>query len=183
MASHCPTDPLLTRTVLVMVRIRKYRREFSSVLSSSGSGLTKDRFMRLFLMATTLILIIVPAQLYVLYSFAVKIEYSYDWSLVHGKDWGDIILMPTGGVVQYDRWIQIGLGFAVFTFFGLGHDAQEMYRKWLVYIGFSRIFPSLRLSKSERRRLKSSMSSQTTSSRSRAYSITKKFSKTSLRSL
>ena len=53
------------------------------------------------------------------------------------------MLVPTGGSVYYDRWIQIALGFGVFIFFGLGHDAQAQYRKWLLKAGFGRVFPGL----------------------------------------
>ena len=168
---------------MVILRIRKYRQEFALILDSSGSGLTKNRFTRLFLMALTLIVVIIPVETYILYIFAIKIDLSYDWALVHGSDWGSIILTPTGGSVQYDRWIQVGLGFAVFVFFGLGHDAQEMYRKFMLRLGMGRIFPTLRLSKTEKRRLRASAGSETVSDGSRVHLFAKRFSRASLRSL
>ena len=53
-------------------------------------------------------------------------------------------MVPTGGVVQFDRWIRIALGFTVFFCFGLGQDAIAMYRDWLLKCGLGKIFPKLR---------------------------------------
>ncbi|KAG8532206.1 uncharacterized protein KY384_003847 [Bacidia gigantensis] len=114
---------------LVIHRIRKYRREFSTILSSSNSNLTKNRFTRLFCMSMSLIIVIVPTQIYNTYRFAIGIRLRYDWALVHSSNWGDIILTPTGGSIIFDRWIQIAFGFVLFAFFGMGYDAQEMYRR------------------------------------------------------
>jgi pheromone a factor receptor len=52
-------------------------------------------------------------------------------------------MVPTDGVVRFDRWFSITTGFVIFLFFGLGKDALEMYRSWLVMIGFGKCFPSL----------------------------------------
>lgn len=52
-------------------------------------------------------------------------------------------MVPTGGVVYFDRWIHIGVGFAIFVFFGIGKEALSMYRGWLLKLGFGAIFPRL----------------------------------------
>lgn len=123
--------------------MRKYRRDFSEVLSSSNSNMTKSRFLRLFLLAMTLIAIMLPTQSYVLYRNCVVPLIPYSWDLVHGPGWNQIFLVPAGGVVLFDRWAQIALGFAVFPFFGLGQDAQKLYRQGLLKMGFGRLFPRL----------------------------------------
>lgn len=123
--------------------MHKYRQEFSSILNSSSSNLTKSRFKRLFFMSSTLILIVLPVQFYVLYQNTSFPIYPFDWSAIHGPSRSDIIMVPTGGIVYYDHWIHIAVGFAVFFFFGLGKDAVNMYRTWLLKAKLGSIFPGL----------------------------------------
>lgn len=163
-------------TVLTIHRIRKYRKDFSSILNSSNSNITRNRFLRLFIMSVTLIVIILPAQGYILYDAAMQIALPYSWSRVHGQYWSDILLVPTGGKVTSDRWIQIALGFALFMFFGMGHEAKEMYRKWLLYLGLGKIFPSLRQPAKKGSNLTYSLGSNASSVGSRARLIIHKIS-------
>lgn len=123
--------------------MRKYRRDFLGILNSSNSNLTKSRFKRLFFLSTTLITVVLPVQSYVLYQNASYPQVPYDWNAIHGPDWSDIIMVPTGGDVYYDHWIHIGVGFAPFIFFGLGKDAIIMYRGWLLKVGLGGILPGL----------------------------------------
>ncbi|KAL8687521.1 MAG: hypothetical protein Q9218_006330 [Villophora microphyllina] len=118
--------------VVVLIRMRKYRREFSSIISASNSNLTESRFQRLFLLSFALALVYLPVQLYILYRNASAPLLPYDWKLIHGYDWMNIIMQPSYGVVPLDRWITIVLGIFVFLFFGTGSDATKMYRKWLL---------------------------------------------------
>lgn len=129
---------------MVIIRLHKYRREFADILSSSGSNLTKSRFMRLFLIALIFIVVCLPVQLYVFYRNCAVPHLPYSWALVHSSEWWYIFMVPTGGVVEFDRWIWLGCGFLVFFFFGLGKDATKMYRRWLLRLGFGKIFPSLK---------------------------------------
>ena len=79
------------------------------------------------------------------------------------------MLIPTGGKVYYDRWIQIALGFGVFVFFGLGQDAQAMYRKWLLNAGFGRVFPSLHRQQTRRAILPTSSQTNSFGSKTRSF--------------
>ncbi len=124
--------------------MHRYRKNFSEVLVSANSNQTKARFLRLFWISIVLIMVVFPAEVYVLYENSVVPMGSYSWSNVHGPNWWDIILVPSGGAVLFDRWMQIGAGLALFIFFGLGQDAKAMYRRWLVKIGLGRCFPCLR---------------------------------------
>ena len=133
----------LRDAVLVILRMRRYRRAFSEVLGSSNSNMTKSRFLRLFILSMALIIAVFPTQYYVLYRNSIVPLLPYSWDDVHGLDWNDIALIPTDGTVIFDRWIQIGIGFAIFPCFGLGQDAQKMYREALLKIGFGKIFPCL----------------------------------------
>lgn len=111
--------------------MRKYRRDFSSILSASNSNLTESRFLRVFLLSSLLVLIFLPLQTYVLYQNLSRPLLPYSWDLVHERSsWMDIIMVPQHGVVPLDRWITIILGLLLFVFFGLGSDATKMYRKW-----------------------------------------------------
>lgn len=150
--------------------MRRYRKNFSEILVSSNSNLTKNRFLRLFLLSITLIITFIPLQFYVLFVNSVEPPLlPYSWDLVHSPQWEDIMLIPTGGKVYYDRWIQIALGFGVFVFFGLGQDAQTMYRKWLLNAGFGRVFPSLNRQPTRRAILPTSSQTSSFGSKTRSF--------------
>ena len=160
----------LITLVLVIIRMRRYRKNFSEILVSSNSNLTKNRFLRLFLLSIALILTFIPLQFYILFFNAVELPLlPYNWDLVHGPQWEDIMLIPTGGSVKYDCWIQIALGFGVFVFFGLGHEAQIMYRKWLLKAGFGRVFPGLHRQPNRRAILPTSSRTGSFGSRTRSF--------------
>ena len=129
--------------MLVIIRMHKYRKQFSQIVSSSSSNLNKSRFVRLFLISFTLLLIFLPLQFYILYVNLSYPRHPYSWSHVHGPSWSQIVKVPTGGQVIFDRWIRVGSGLLIFVFFGLGKDAMGMYRKWLVKMGLAKVFPSL----------------------------------------
>ena len=129
--------------ILVVVRLIRYRRDFGSVLSASSSSLTKSRFLRLFLMSMVLVVVALPLQLYGLIENVSHYKFKpYSWTRVHAH-WGNIILIPTFGLVTGDHWVQVSVGFAVFLFFGLGKDAMKLYRGWLIAVGCSKIWPGL----------------------------------------
>ena len=124
--------------------MRKYRREFSSILTASTSNLTKSRFLRLFLLSSSLVLIFLPLQLYILSLNTSAELLPYSWDLIHDRhSWMDIIMVPTHGFVSIDRWISVVLGLFIFLFFGLGSDATKMYRKWWVKLRLGTNFPGL----------------------------------------
>ena len=88
-------------------------------------------------------MIFLPVQGYTFYR---NIDYPlepYSWNTLHGPAWWEIVLIPTYGSVEFDRWIEIALGFTVFACFGLGRDAVAMYRKWLLQAGLGNMFPKL----------------------------------------
>ncbi|KAI9700248.1 MAG: a-factor receptor [Candelina mexicana] len=142
---------------LVIVRLHRYRQQFAHMVSSSSMNLNPSRFKRLFLISFTLIVIFFPVQFYIFYVNLSFPRIPYSWNLVHGREWWNIVMVPTGGIVAFDRWVRLGSGFLVFVFFGMGKDAVTMYRSWLCKIGLGKIFPDL-----ERR--DSNASSQATSS-------------------
>lgn len=107
------------------------------------SQTTKSRFLRLFVMCGVLILVLMPVQFYV---FIKNIEFGvrhFDYAETHGPLWGYIEIIPSFGVVLFNRWINVAAGFLVFVFFGIGDDAIRMYKGWLVRAGLDKIWPSL----------------------------------------
>ena len=130
--------------MLVLVRLRRYRKNFSAILAASNSGLTKSRFLRLLFVALGLILIILPTQCYAFYQTVAHPLETYSWDAVHGLEWWDILLVPTNGSVEMDRWVKLAAGFVVFFAFGFGREAKAMYRSWCLKVGLGKIFPRLR---------------------------------------
>ena len=129
---------------LVVVRLRKYRQQFSSILASSQSRLNKTRFLRLFILSATLIVIFLPIAIYV---FTRNLGYPkspFSWSKVLGPAWSKtIVRIPTQGTVNFDRWLNVGIGYMAFLFFGFGSDATTLYRSWLLKLGLGHLFPKL----------------------------------------
>ncbi|KAI9762620.1 MAG: a-factor receptor [Chaenotheca gracillima] len=130
-------------SVLVVIRLYRYRIQFSHILSSSNSKMNKSRFIRLFCISVTLLVILLPVQLYILNQNLSYPRHPYSWSSVHGPAWTEIIMVPTGGQVAFDRWIRVGCGLLFFLFFGTGNDAKKMYQTWLLKIGLGSVFPRL----------------------------------------
>ena len=133
--------------------MRRYRRNFSAILASSDSNLTRNRFIRLFLTAFILIMIAFPIEILLLYKNSEATFSPYSWDRVHNPEtWQNIMFIPIQGVIMYDRWIQVTVGFVVFLVFGLGPDAITMYRGVLVKLGFGKLSKCLMQDSSQRRR-------------------------------
>lgn len=129
--------------IIILHRVRIYRRDFAHILRATSSGLNKSRFFRLFALAMILLVIILPVQFYILYQNASFPLQPYSWERVHGPEWDSIVLIPTQGAVVFDRWIRIALGFVVFACFGIGGEATKLYKSWLVAVGLGYVFPAL----------------------------------------
>ncbi|KAG9849780.1 STE3-domain-containing protein, partial [Aureobasidium melanogenum] len=138
--------PIITNAVavyyaiLVIIRLHKYRSSFNNILSSSNT--TRSRFFRLFAISSILILGITPVQIYIIVTQYPHQNLPFNFSKLHNPaTWNSSIVMPS--TVFYDRWANLACGFLVFLFFGLGRDAKNMYREWLVKMGLGRLFPVL----------------------------------------
>lgn len=131
-------------------------------------------------MSITLITVVLPIQLY-LFSTAILLDLlPYDWEAIHGHGWSErIILVPTNGKLQFDRWIHFLMGYALFLFFGLGKDAVAMYRGWMVSIGLARLFPRLSGAPPGAQRIGSSTTLNSPGSRARAIFSKKRFTNAS----
>ncbi|CAG8055483.1 unnamed protein product [Penicillium olsonii] len=130
---------------LVLIRVRRYRNDFANILRASSSNLSKSRFLRLFFLALSMLVCILPLQGFVLYSdITLALPWHpYSWSRAHDQDWFKIIKVPQGNSVFFDRWTPVGSGFMVFIFFGFGRDATRMYRTIFWYLGLGYCFSSI----------------------------------------
>jgi pheromone a factor receptor len=132
--------------VIVLLRIIKYSSEFDVILASSGSNMSKSRFLKLFWLSFIMLAVVLPLQTYVLYyNIVANLPWQpFSWNAVHGPEWNTVFPIPTGGEVPFpDRWITIAASFLLFLFYGLGNDAINLYRNTLVRLGLGRFFPTL----------------------------------------
>jgi pheromone a factor receptor len=136
---------LIFLVVLVIYRLHHYRAQTAGLLQLNKT--TRSRFLHLFIMATVVLLLLLPVETYLLFNHALDHRlgplHPYSWSLVH-NDWNVIIFLSSKAVpVYWNRYGWIVYGYIVFAFFGLGKDAKAMYGGWLISLGLGRIFPSL----------------------------------------
>ncbi|KAJ5177139.1 uncharacterized protein N7482_003016 [Penicillium canariense] len=130
---------------LVLIRMRKYRSDFSLILRSANSRMSKSGFLRLFFLASTMLIAILPSEGFVVYyDLTLSLPWHrYSWSQIHGPEWYEILKYPTQGQVFFDRWTPIASGFMLFIFFGFGRDATRLYRMFFWRLGLGHCFPSL----------------------------------------
>lgn len=130
-------------TALVLVRLHRYRRNFTALLANSNTS--RSRFVRLFAICLVWLAISVPLQTYVISRQAAVQHEPFDWSRDHDpRAWETIEKSPSYGQIVYTRYIWLGGAVAIFLFFGFGRDACGMYAKGLRAVGLNRCFPVFR---------------------------------------
>lgn len=130
---------MIVFTVVVLVRLHRYRSEFSRLVQIHST--TRSRFLRLFLLSAIFLLGNIPSQVTVLYFNLPRRLKPYSWSRSHDPRLRQtIVIVPAYGLLIPDRWICLICGFLIFLFFGLGTDASAMYRSWLAKINPLRLF-------------------------------------------
>lgn len=130
--------------MLLLVRLYRYRQEFSRLVTAHNT--TRSRFLRLFLMCVVFLLLVVPYSIYPFGLFVyetVNTRYDAEWEALHDNRRNIIVKFPSGGQVHMDKWAQVVLGYVVFLLFGTGTDAHNTYKKMLLVFGLGEIFPSL----------------------------------------
>lgn len=134
-----------------MVRLRRYRRSFVDILTACDTN--RSRFLRLFLICLLWIVASVPIQAYTFYVNLSFPRDSYSWQDAHDPELlSEIMLVPSGGIVVYDRFIWLCAGFAMFLFFGLGKDAMSMYSDWMSALRLRILVPNGFKQRFQRRR-------------------------------
>ncbi|BFZ59309.1 a-factor receptor [Saitoella coloradoensis] len=133
---------------VVLYRYFKRRRDFGTILRNSGTGLTTARFVRLILFSSLYIAAFLPLSLYIFIQNVRRPLLSYSWDAVH-EGWNTYTRISgsvaDAGTVQ--KWIPPTAAILLFLVFGLGTDAMNMYRDWLIAavkaMGLNRFFPGL----------------------------------------
>ncbi len=151
----------------MLIRLRKYRKNITEALTSSGSGLAPKKFLKLVFISSSLIVVYLPVQISFLFRSFPAEWVPYSWDDVHSaQNWNPIIYYRTSDLplLQYNGWTSISMSATMFLYFGFGDDAIDTYRGWLVKLGFAKIWPSLRESRVSRHLRQRSGSGSTFSS-------------------
>lgn len=152
------------RIVVVILRLRKHRGRLSSTLSSNGSSFNARRFMKLFIVALSFLVIYLPVTMVFFYLNLPLPLTDYSWSRVHDPEtWFPILYYTLAQApgLQYYGWSPVLMGFFVFLYYGMSNEAIDMYRKFVGRIGFAKIWPSLLQPRVIQRRGSTSRSSWT----------------------
>ncbi|TVY64335.1 Pheromone a factor receptor, partial [Lachnellula suecica] len=140
--------------VLMLIGLLKHRSNISSTLASSGSGMSTRYFLKLAIIACSLLVIWLPGQAYWISRQWPVDFHSYNWDSIHDPvGWGPIVFdhNSENPFLQYNGWTSVVLSFVIFVYFGFNGDAVDKYRKWLVNCGLGKVFPSLKGPRQRRR--------------------------------
>ncbi|MCJ1478661.1 a-factor receptor [Lambiella insularis] len=114
--------------ILLIIRMCIYRHKFAAILASSANTFTKTRFWRLFLVAFAGVFVVSILQGVAIYENLTSTDFHpFNFAAIH-EHWDEKIMIPTGGVVVFDRWMRIGMGFFVFVCFGIGGPIVQWYK-------------------------------------------------------
>ncbi|EKD19129.1 uncharacterized protein L3040_007240 [Drepanopeziza brunnea f. sp. 'multigermtubi'] len=152
----CPLFTLLNvyYAIIMLTRLYKHRRTISAALTSTGSGLAPRKFIKLVIISLSTMLIYLPVQSVFIWLAIPTSFVKYSWARVHNPvTWNPVLFIHTENQpsLQWNGWGGIAMAFSMFLFFGFNDDAVDSYRKWLVMCGAGKVWPSLKLSRDERR--------------------------------
>ncbi|KAK5064622.1 hypothetical protein LTR84_000456 [Exophiala bonariae] len=133
--------------IIVIWRIVKQKKEIASAIAFPGaSSASRARFTRLSNLALVLFWLYLPLALYNFLQSCFPGRYHpFSWSFIHPPDWKDSIYKISGApAITLDRWVQIGVGYMCFTFFGPGTETIEACKSWVkrVRLGLQEMIPS-----------------------------------------
>lgn len=137
------TDP----TALLLRGLFRYRATISATLASSGSGMNSKYFVKLTIIACSLLVIWIPCQAFYFRLQLPPTLHPYSFSEIHRPEiWWPIAYYPTvlNSQLQYNGWSCVAVSFMIFCYFGFNNDAIDTYRQWMVAIGLVKLFPSLK---------------------------------------
>ncbi|TVY39097.1 Pheromone a factor receptor [Lachnellula occidentalis] len=152
--------------IRMLIGLHQHRSNISSTLASSGSGMSTRYFVKLSIIACSLLVIWIPCESYWLYRQVPIPLHSYDWQSLHDPvSWNPILFVHSSEepFLQYNGWASVALSVMIFSYFGFNDDATDKYRSWLVNCGLGKIWPSLKVPRTQRRRQGSTASSNISS--------------------
>ncbi|KAG4440712.1 hypothetical protein IFR05_003806 [Cadophora sp. M221] len=152
----CPIFQLLTvyYAAQMLIRLYRHRRSISAALTTTGSGLAPRKFIKLALISLILIIIYLPVQTVFVFYAIPHTFVPYSWSRIHNPTtWSPILFVHTGTQqsLQWTGWAGVAMSAVMFAFFGFNDDAVDTYRGLLVKCGAGWVWPSLKLSREQRR--------------------------------
>ncbi|KAG9086573.1 a-factor receptor [Ceratobasidium sp. 370] len=117
----------------------KTRRQFSNILSDSGSNLSMSRYFRLMALAGTDMAFTTPLALYFLINSLIQTPPTpwISWEDVHEDihevwTWSrqELLASPLGMIsLDLNRWALPGCAFVFFAYFGFSREAIDYYKK------------------------------------------------------
>ncbi|KAF3923690.1 hypothetical protein ABW20_dc0101805 [Dactylellina cionopaga] len=117
----------LVLVVLIMIKLQKHMSERSLLgLFQSNSNLDGS-FRRLYMVVGLFTLIYYPTNIYGLVQFCISKMLPYTWDAVHADWWNTIYKIPDNPHFQYQRWIKVVAGWALFIIYGNGQEANQIY--------------------------------------------------------
>jgi hypothetical protein len=89
-------------TVLLLIRLRKHRKNISNTLSSTGSGMGTRKYIKLVFIALGLFFIYLPVQIVFFFRSLPTTLVSYSWSRVHNPTtWSPIGFLHTSDLPAF----------------------------------------------------------------------------------
>lgn len=115
------------------------RRDIKDILRCTNSGLNMRRFARLLAFSLLIILVLTPL---VVTTFALDVRAAAyitedDKLFYESIVWSEIYAISVGSTNIAFVVVEIVLSFFTFLIFGVGSEALDMYRAFLVFIGFT----------------------------------------------
>lgn len=138
----------------IIYRLRKLNTDLGKALSSSNSGYTARRYLKLLILSILMIIVLLPIEAFCFYINIPSEIHSYSWSRTHDPaTWHLIVYLSTADwpIFQYFGWFTVVLCFVIFMFFGFSDNSIDSYRRGLVTLGFGKIWPRLKESREVRR--------------------------------
>jgi pheromone a factor receptor len=132
---------------MIFYRLHIYRSQISSLLANNRTS--RSRFMRLFVLASLLTVLIPVLSIIQLINFVLMSSpRPYNWKVVHEWNYARLIPSPEVKLGHSDRWCWIVLGYCSFLTIGMGDEMLRQYHDSIEKIGLGRFWPTHRGGKS-----------------------------------
>jgi pheromone a factor receptor len=132
---------------LIIIRLRRHRKNISGALTTTGSGMGPKKFVKMIMIAFSLMVIYLPIQIVWFTKNLPSGLTPYSWSRIHDPaSWDPVVFFHTSDypTLQYYGWASVAWNVAVFLFFGFNDEAIDIYRGWIVKLGLGKIWPRLK---------------------------------------
>lgn len=123
--------------------MKKYRKQFTTILKNSRSGTSKSRFIRLFLISLIMILAFGTISAFSCMEYMISPKEPYNFKKHHEKErWNLTVRVPEPLILAVLRWWAVAGCYVIFFIFGIGADAMAVYKQVLKKVGLDTHLPS-----------------------------------------